>query len=142
MFAFLVLKTGPSFLFFFENLVLPAERRGLFKKEENDPILALKTGPIMLRNMLGPSFDASFNQFLTLGFLFSVCVSSLCLGWNPYFIVFSENAKLKETQKRKKTLFVSTPVLTALVPMSFFSTFFIFVFFFAISKFLRDVLDR
>ena len=51
-------------------------------------------------------------------------------GWNPcFYSVFSKNAKFKETQKRKKRLFVSTPVLTALVKMSFFCAFFIFGFF-------------
>ena len=40
---------------------------------------------------------------------------------------------LKKHKKEKKTLFVSTPVLTALVKMSFFSAFLI-LFFFAISK--------
>ena len=46
---------------------------------------------------------------------------------------------LKKHKKEKKTLFVSTPVLTALVPTSFFQHF-SFLFFFAISNFLRDVL--
>ena len=46
---------------------------------------------------------------------------------------------LKKHKKKKKTLFVSTPVLTALVPMSFFSA---FSFFLAISFYLRDVFDR
>ena len=49
----------------------------------------------------------------------------------PIFIVFSaKHAKFKETQKRKKTLFVNTIVLNALVKMSvFFSAFFIFAVF-------------
>ena len=46
--------------------------------------------------------------------------------------------KLKETQKRKKTLFVNTPVLTVLVKMSVFSAFLIFAVF-GISMFFRDV---
>ena len=45
---------------------------------------------------------------------------------------------LKKHKKEKKTLFVSTPVLTALVKMSFFCAFFILGFF-AISNFFRDV---
>ena len=40
-------------------------------------------------------------------------------------------------RKRKKTLFVSTPVLTALVKMSFFCAFFIFVFFCNFQNFQR-----
>ena len=38
------------------------------KKPKNDPILVLKTGPLMLSNMLGPTFNTSLDQFLTLGF--------------------------------------------------------------------------
>ena len=66
------LKAGPIFAFFsvknwsifclvfcFENLALPAERRGIFKKKEEKrnnkwPISSVKTGPILLRNILGP----------------------------------------------------------------------------------------
>ena len=57
----------------------------------------------------------------------------------PIFIVFSAKMQnLKKHKKEKKTLFVSTPVLTALVKISFSCAFFIFGFF-AISKFFRDV---
>ena len=56
-----------------------------------------------------------------------------------FYSVFNKNAaKIKETQKTNKTLFVSTPVLTALVPVSF-SLHFSSLGFFAISKYLRDV---
>ena len=48
----------------------------------------------------------------------------------------------KKHKKEKKTQFVSTPVLTALVPVSFFLHFSFLLFFFAISKILRDALDR
>ena len=110
---FLVLKAGPFFFcffcfFVFENLILPAERRGLKKKKKkNKPkkttFLALKTGPILLRNILGPVFNASLDQFLTLGFLFFLCFFSFFWAETPIFIVFSaKNAKFKETQKRKK----------------------------------------
>ena len=57
----------------------------------------------------------------------------------------AKHAKLKETQKRKKTLFVNTPGLTVLVKMSVFSAschaFLIFAVF-GISMFFRDVFDR
>ena len=67
------LKTGPSFalfkvknwsifcffcFFIFENLILPAERRGFLKKKQakkttkKTQFLKSKTGPIMLRNIL------------------------------------------------------------------------------------------
>ena len=74
----------------------------------------LKTGPIMLRNMLGPVFNLYLDQFLT----YKICYF---LAETPMFIVFSaKTAKFKETQKRKKTLFVNTIVLTALVKVSVF----------------------
>ena len=109
------------------------------RNNKNDPILALKTGPILLRNRLGPVFNASLDQFLTLGF-FLVFFSLFCffLGGGaetPIFIVcFSKKQNLEKHKKEEKTLFVSRLVLTALVPASFFSAFFIFVFF-AISIF-------
>ena len=112
---FLVLKTGPIFLFFFVFLFLKIsfslqkeedfskKRRKTNKKKKT--FLALKTGPILLRNILGPVFNASLDQFLTLGFLFFF-VFFFFLGGGaetPIFIVFSaKNAKFKETQKRKK----------------------------------------
>ena len=60
----------------------------------NDPFVALKTGPILLRNILGPVFNASLDQFLTLGFFFAF------LAETPIFIVFS--AKMQNLKKHKK----------------------------------------
>ena len=58
----------------------------------------------------------------------------------PIFIVFSaKNAKFKETQKRKKTLFVNTIVLTALVKVSVFFLHFRFLLFFFNFRFFEDV---
>ena len=92
----------------------------------------------MLRNILGPVFNLYLDQFLT----YKICYFFFFF-WGggaetPIFIVFSaKNAKFKETQKKKKTLFVNTIVLTALVKMSvFFSAFFIFAVF-SISIFQR-----
>ena len=112
MFAFSSVKNWSIFLFFFVFLVLKISfslQKEIFqkkkkKKQKQDPFLALKTGPILLHNILGPVFNASLDQFLTLVFvflfLFFVC---FFFGWNPYFYsVFSKNAKFKETQKRKK----------------------------------------
>ena len=77
IFALFKAKNWSIFLFFlfliFENLILPAERRGFLKnkqKQQKKHILKLKTGPIMLRNMLGPVFNFNLDQFLTLEFLF------------------------------------------------------------------------
>ena len=74
IFAFYKLITGPMFLLFlfvcFENLVLPADRRGFFKNKQqnnqkNTQFYRLKTGPIMLRNILGPIFSIYLDQCLT-----------------------------------------------------------------------------
>ena len=100
------------------------------------------TDPITSR--VGPDYDSSaserssgrsctqelslyLNQFLT----FKICIFwAFFFGRNPYFIVFSaKSAKFKETQKRKKTLFVNTPVLTVLVKMSVFLHFSFLLFF-------------
>ena len=151
-----MLKTGPCwsifFLFFFVFLFLKISfslqkeedfSKTWRKRNKQYPSLALKIGPILLRNILGPVFTASLDQFLTLGFFLFLFVFFFCLAETPYFLVFSaKNTKFKETQKRKKTLFVSTPVLSALVKMSFFFCIFHSWFFFAISKRFRDVFDR
>ena len=98
------------FFFIFENLILPAERKSFFENKQKQQqtktqFLKLKTGPIMLRNILGPVFNFNLDQFLTLEFCYFFC-SFLCFFWGaktPIFIVFSaKNAKLKETQKTKK----------------------------------------
>ena len=132
-FPFYKLETGhvfPFFFFIFKNRILPAERRGSLKNKQKQPkkthCYKLKTGPIMLRNILGPVFNLYLDQFLTYKFVI-FCFFCFLGGLKPYFYsVFSKNAKFKETQKRKKTLFVNTSVLTALVKVSVFSAFLIF----------------
>ena len=130
---FLKLKTGPFLFvfllfFIFENLILPAERRGFLKNKQKTTtnktqFLKLKTGPIMLRSILGPVFNFNLDQFLTLDFF--LCFFVFLGGWNPYFYsVFSKKCKIeRNTKNKKKTLFVNTPVLTVLVKMSVFSAF-------------------
>ena len=146
------LKIGPFFCFWggggiFENPILPAERRGFLKNKQKTTkkqFFKLKIGPIMLRNILGPVFNFNLDQFLTLEFCcllrkilgpvfnfnldqfltLEFCYLFLFFCWNPYlYSVFSKNAKLKETQKRKKTLFVNTHVLIVLVMSVFFCIF-------------------
>ena len=140
---FLKLKIGPFFIFgffVFENLVLPAERRSFkkSKKRTTKTFLKLKIGPSMLRNILGPVFNFSLDQFLTLEFV--ICLFFLIFlggGWNLYFnSVSAKMLNWKHYKKEKKTLFVNTLVLTVLV-----SAFFIFAVF-RISMFLRDGFDR
>ena len=149
-----MLKTGPYFLFFwffvFENLILPAERRGFFKKNKKmkptkNNISSVKTGPILLRNILGPVFNASLDQFLTLGFLFFFvffCVFFFFLAETPIFIVFSaKHAKFKETQKRKKDSICEHTCANCSCQNALFCAFFIFGFF-AISNFSDMFFDR
>ena len=119
---FLVLKTGPFFVFFVsENLIIPAERREFFKKkkktkQKKDPFLALKTGPILLQ--LGPVFYAGF-------FVFLVLVSFLFWLKPPIFIVFSaKNAKFQE--KKKDTICEHNCANCSCQNVRFFSAFFIF----------------
>ena len=72
----------------------------------------------MLRNILGPVLNTTLDQFLTQDFFGGGRGAE-----TPIFVVLS--AKCKILKKHKK-LFVSTPVLTALVKMSVsFSAFFI-----------------
>ena len=133
MFAFSSVKKWSIFcvfcFFFLSHFPCRKKRILSKKKQKKDPFLALKTGPILLRNILGPVFNASLDQFLTLGF-FVFCLCFLLLKPLFYSVFSKKNQILKKHKKeKKKTLFVSTPVLTALVKMSFFLFFFIFGFF-------------
>ena len=74
---FKVKKWSNFFVFFvffvFKNLVLPAERRGFLKnkpkkQQKKTQFLKLKSGPIMLRNIIGPLFNFNLAHFLTLEF--------------------------------------------------------------------------
>ena len=122
IFALFKVKTGPFFVFLF----LPCRKKRIFEKQakkttKKTQFLLLKTGPIMLRNILGPVFNFNLDQFLTLEFCYFFVFCSFG-GLKPLFysVFISKNAKLKETQKTKRTLFVNTPVLTVLVKMSVF----------------------
>ena len=93
----------------------------------------------MLRNILGPVFNLYLDQFLTYKICYFFVFFCFFLAETPMFIVFSaKNAKFKETQKRKNTLFVNTIVLTALVQVSFFLHF-SFLLFFSFHFFVEDV---
>ena len=114
------------FVFIFQQSRSPCRKKRIFEKQakkttKKTQFLKLKSGPIMLRNIIGPLFNFNLDHFLTLEFCYFFWFFFLGGGLNPYFYsVFSKNAKLKETQKRKKTLLVNTTVLTALVKMSVF----------------------
>ena len=80
----------------------------------------------MLRNITGPLFNFNLDHFSTL----EVCLFSWG-GLKPYFYsVFSKNAKLKETQKRKKdTICEHNCANSSCQNVRFFSAFFIFAVF-------------
>ena len=106
---FLKLKTGPFFfVFLFSKISFSLQKEEDFekqakKKQQKKQFLKLKTGPIMLRNILGPVFNFNLDQFLTLEFCYFFFFWGGGGAETPIFIVFSaKNAKLKETQKTKK----------------------------------------
>ena len=70
MFAFFSVKNW-SFFFVFEHLVLPAERRGFFKKEEKLTkwaISSVKNWSNFVAQHTWTNFNASLDLSLTLGF--------------------------------------------------------------------------
>ena len=135
---FYKLKTGP-FLFCFRNLIFPAEKRGIFKNKQT----TTKTETHFYKLKLVQLCCATcFDQFLTYTwtrFNLYIYIWQFSGGLKPYiYCVFSKNAKIKETRKRKMTLFVTTPVLTALVKVSVFFCIFHFCCFWNFHIF-RDV---
>ena len=131
---FFVLKIGPSFCFLFVFCFWisrsPCRKKRLFKNNANIkqkwPNSCVKNWSNFVAQHTWTSFSTTLDQVLTQDFCFFVF-------WGvetPIFVVFSaNNANFKEMQKnKKKTLFVSTPVLTALVKM-----------FFLRFSFLRDI---
>ena len=149
MFAFSSVKNWSKFFFvflffLFLKISFSLQKEEFSKKEKNKrPISSVKNWSNFVAQHTWTNFNASLDQFLTLVF-FVFFLFFWGGGWNPYFYsVFSKHAKIKETQKRKKDTICEHTCATALVKMSFFCAFFIFVFFFfAISNFFRDVFDR
>ena len=70
-FAFYKLKLVQFFLaFYFQKSHSPCRKKRIFEKQTkkqqtNTHFYKLKTGPIMLRNILGPVFNLYLDQFLT-----------------------------------------------------------------------------
>ena len=131
-------KTGPTFCFCL-TFHPPCRKKRIFKKKQKTTpktqFYKLKMVQLCCATYLDQRFNLYLDQFLT----FKLCIFLMFsfLGLKPLIIVPSaKNAKLKETQKRKKTLFVNTPVLTVLVKMSVFCIFH-FCCFFVISIFQR-----
>ena len=70
---FALFKVKKWSIFFFENLVLSADRRGFLKNKPKNTtkktqFWKLESGPIMLRNIIGPLFNFNLDHFLTLEF--------------------------------------------------------------------------
>ena len=108
---FLKLKSGPLFLFFLgfyfsKNLVLPCRKKRIFEKhtknkQQKKHNFKVKKWSNYVAQHNWTTFNFNLAHFLTLEFCFFFFY--FFFGWNPYFYsVFRKNAKLKETQKRKK----------------------------------------
>ena len=85
----------------FENLVLPAEGRLFFRKKEQlkYTILKVKTGPALLRNILGPVLNLDLDQFLTL----KMCHFCVLFSETTILIVLSAKHANLETHKTEKS---------------------------------------
>ena len=79
-------------------------------------ICVLKTSPTCCATYLDQFLTYTWTIFNTFSFLILPCLAEITI-----FIAFSAKLKIKrQTKKSKETLFVNTPVLTALVKMSGF----------------------
>ena len=102
------LKTGPRFalfkvknwsiffvffVFLFSKISFSLQKEEDFwktsqkKQQKKTQFLKLKTGPIMLRNILGPVFNFNLDQFLTLEFCYFFCFFFwFFFGLKPLFL--------------------------------------------------------
>ena len=63
----------------------------------------MKSGPTMLRNIVGPLFNFNLDHFLTLEFCCFFLFFLFFFGWNPYFYsVFNKKCKIERNTKKKK----------------------------------------
>ena len=61
------------FDFYFQKSHYPCRKKRIFEKQQKQThFYKLKTGPIMLRNILGPIFNLYLDQFLTYKICFFV----------------------------------------------------------------------
>ena len=90
------LKTGPR-----ERRIF--EKQAKQQQKNKTHFYKLKTGPIMLRNILGPVFNLYLDQFLTYKICYFFVFFVLWGAETPIFIVFSaKNTKFKETHRKEK----------------------------------------
>ena len=125
------------FAFYFQKSHSPCRKKRIVQKQakkqqKKTHFYKLKTGPIMLRNILGPVFNLYLDQFLTyiFFFLFFFVLKPL------FYSVFSKNTKFKETQKKKKHTICEHNCANCSCSSVLFSAFFIFAVF-SISVFLK-----
>ena len=71
------------FAFLLSKISLSLQKEEDIQNNKKALFYAIKTGPIMLRNMLGPTFNLYLDQFLFV------------------FIVFSEKLQFKTTSKKE-----------------------------------------
>ena len=99
-----MLKTGPSFLvFFFQNFPCRKKKEDSSRKTQNNKKITkktgVKTGPNMWRNLLGPMFNTTLDQFLTPE-LFCIFWCFLFWGWNhSFYSVFRNILRTAPPQK-------------------------------------------
>ena len=108
-----MLKIGPLFVFVFLKSSFSLQKEEEKSNQKKDPKVVLKIGPLCCATYVGPVFNTTLDQFLT---------TFLCFrAETPILLCFRQTCKL--WRNTKKTLFVSTSVLFALVKMSCFSAF-------------------
>ena len=129
MFALFKVKNWSIFVcfFVFENLILPAERRGFLKnmqtkKTTKNTISKVKNWSNYVAQHNWTIFNFNLDQFLPLDVCFFLGGGGVWAETHTHiFIVFQQKKQnWKKHKKEKKTLFVNTPVLTVLVEMSVF----------------------
>ena len=87
---------------FFENLSLPPENDKT--KTWKDQQVVLETGPLMLRNILGPILTQPWTNVNTTFFAFVVVFFVYCLGWNHTLMAFSAKMQFLRHPKNKSTI--------------------------------------
>ena len=98
------------FAFYFQKSHSPCRKKRIFEKQAKNNnktthFYKLKTGPIMLRNMLGPVLNLYLDQFLTYKICYFFLFVFVFLAETPIFIVFSariQNLKKHKKEKKKK----------------------------------------
>ena len=125
-------KISSFFRFWIFFLLISAGRMRAFKKNRNGqiwPFFKSKTGPTMLRNILGPIFDLCLDQFWILKFdKFGPFVVIAKYAETTICIAFSAKCTFKAHSPKLGPLFVNTTALTEKQIGVFFAFLFFIVF--------------